>query len=585
MAGIAVEIKAGNSGTPAWYDNGWAYRKTVTIDYTKVGAALTDFPVLISTTDTNLRDYAQSDADDILFTSSNGTTKLSHELETYTSGTGALVAWVKIPTLSNTANTVLYLYYGNSTAADQQNATNVWDANHKAVWHLKEDPSGAAPQMRDSTANANHGTSAGSMTSGDQVAGKVNGSLDLDGNDDKLTVSYNSGLDITTALTAEAWIKSSDANGGIAGKIDGSLTGYILAMGGASGNGKISYWNGSQWYYSDSTVNDNNWHHVAVVHSGTTAYFYKNGVANGSAEAGSRTGNGSVDMWIGIDNSGCTTYLAGILDEIRLSNTARSAAWIQTSYNNQSSPSTFYAVGSESGAIPAVVFATAASRVAEVSSPAYVSVVLSTNSNNTISIDYAATGGSATGGGVDYTLANGTLTFSAGETNKTLSITLVDDRVLEYNETILVTLSNPTNANLGSPCLHTLTLVDPPVAYPDSLTVVSNTVADIPFFQLLLNDVYYGGDALTVSGVTSPTAGSSLVPRSHPYGRVGSPRAWRLIASIAGAKMAALTPLTHDALDASRRSDPSVPLPHHAAGDDRAGHDRFRLGRLADLSP
>jgi hypothetical protein len=56
--------------------------------------------------------------------------------------------------------------------------------------------------------------------------------------------------------------------------------------------------------------------------------------------------------------SGCTVggYLdlvadltLGTLDEIRVSNAVRSADWIATEYNNQSSPGTFYTLGSESG--------------------------------------------------------------------------------------------------------------------------------------------------------------------------------------------------------------------------------------------
>src|SRR5256885_14635299 len=39
-------------------------------------------------------------------------------------------------------------------------------------------------------------------------------------------------------------------------------------------------------------------------------------------------------------------FFKGSIAEVRISNTARSAGWDTTSYNNQSSPSTFYSVGS-----------------------------------------------------------------------------------------------------------------------------------------------------------------------------------------------------------------------------------------------
>jgi hypothetical protein len=108
------------------------------------------------------------------------------------------VAWVKVPTVSSSADTVFYMYYGNASATNQQDPTNVWDTNFKSVWHLQQDPSGAAPQMLDSTSINNDGTSNGSMTTGDQVAGKAGGSLDLDGSGDFIEATD---YDILNALT------------------------------------------------------------------------------------------------------------------------------------------------------------------------------------------------------------------------------------------------------------------------------------------------------------------------------------------------------------------------------------------------
>jgi hypothetical protein len=186
------------------------------------------------------------------------------------------------------------------------------------------------------------------------VAGKVNGSLDLDEVDDKVVVPNSNSLNITGALTAEAWIKTSDGGGGIAAKIATDVTyyGYIFAVGGnTESNGKISYFGDSSqgyaWSYGNSIVNDNSWHHIAVVHSGTTAYFYKDGEADGTATVGTRTSNSAEDFWMSIDNTGCTGYLGGIIDEVRLSNIARSADWLKTEYNNQNDPSSFYSVGLE----------------------------------------------------------------------------------------------------------------------------------------------------------------------------------------------------------------------------------------------
>ena len=69
--------------------------------------------------------------------------------------------------------------------------------------------------------------------------------------------------------------------------------------------------------------------------------------------------------------------------------------------------------------------------------------------------------GTATGSGTDYTLANGTLTINAGNTTGTITIaSIVNDSLDEANETVIVTLSNPSNATLGSDSVHTYTITD-----------------------------------------------------------------------------------------------------------------------------
>jgi hypothetical protein len=50
----------------------------------------------------------------------------------------------------------------------------------------------------------------------------------------------------------------------------------------------------------------------------------------------------------GHDSSGSVQDLMkGLLDEVRISKTARSAGWIATEYNNQSNPSSFYTVAAQ----------------------------------------------------------------------------------------------------------------------------------------------------------------------------------------------------------------------------------------------
>jgi hypothetical protein len=203
--------------------DGWSYRKEITIDSSKVVVGcpnevtdLTDFAVLISITgDDDLKTTANGghvvhpNGYDIIFRASDGTTQLDHEVEQYDGSAtgGTLVAWVRIPTLSGSPDTTIYLYYGDSSiTSPTQNPTGVWDSNFTGIWHLKEDPSGAAPQMKDSTTNPHHGTSGGTMALADQVPGQMGGSLKFDGADDLINLGTSSDFDVAN-ITLTAWAK------------------------------------------------------------------------------------------------------------------------------------------------------------------------------------------------------------------------------------------------------------------------------------------------------------------------------------------------------------------------------------------
>ena len=75
-------------------------------------------------------------------------------------------------------------------------------------------------------------------------------------------------------------------------------------------------------------------------------------------------------------------------------------------------------------------------------------VTLSRAPSGTVTVDYATADGTATAGS-DYTATNGTLSFAAGETEKTVSVPVLDDGHDEGSETLTLTLSNPSGAYLA----------------------------------------------------------------------------------------------------------------------------------------
>src|SRR5205814_2604474 len=146
---------------------------------------------------------------------------------------------------------------------------------------------------------------------------------------------------------------------------------------------------------------------------------------------------------------------------------------------------------------PAVTFNLASSSGAKSVTPANLAVALSAVSGKTVTVDYAVNGGTATGGGVDYTLASGTLSFAPGVTNQNIALAIVNDALNEINETVLVTLTNPTNTTLGAIVTHTYTIIDddPPPAVTLSLSGSPMTEA---------------GGVATVTATLSPPSGQTV---------------------------------------------------------------------------
>ena len=330
----------------SWYSTSWSYRKSITVDNTKVSADLTNFPVLINlSSDASLASHAKTDGSDIIFTSSDGTTKLERGIERYTTATGELVAWVKIPSLANSTDTVIYMYYGNAAGAET-NSTSVWDSNYKIVHHY---PNGTTLSATDSTSNGFNGTISGAVAG----TGKIDGAGSYDGTDDYIYTADNSAFS-PSAFTVSSWVNFTSFSGAdyIVGKPGEYALMYNYTAAGCTANKlTLAIYAGGTWACADSTTGPttSTWYYVTGVHTGSNIYLY----INGSLEAGPISKGAVADSTYPIESGGlehAPTYapINALIDEIHFSNTARAAEWIATEYNNQNSPSTFYSLGSES---------------------------------------------------------------------------------------------------------------------------------------------------------------------------------------------------------------------------------------------
>jgi hypothetical protein len=100
--------------------------------------------------------------------------------------------------------------------------------------------------------------------------------------------------------------------------------------------------------------------------------------------------------------------------------------------------------------------------VGESGATATIGVTRSLGSTGAASVNFATSSGTASAG-QDYTATSGTLNFADEETSKTFAVPITSDAVVEGNETLNVTLTNPTPigwASIPSPNSATLTIVD-----------------------------------------------------------------------------------------------------------------------------
>nr|NIP43001.1 DUF2341 domain-containing protein [candidate division Zixibacteria bacterium]NIR65137.1 DUF2341 domain-containing protein [candidate division Zixibacteria bacterium]NIS16576.1 DUF2341 domain-containing protein [candidate division Zixibacteria bacterium]NIS48153.1 DUF2341 domain-containing protein [candidate division Zixibacteria bacterium]NIU16269.1 DUF2341 domain-containing protein [candidate division Zixibacteria bacterium] len=103
----------------SWYDPGWNYRMPVTIDNSGNSDPLTDYQVKIALNSTNFNfSLAQSNGEDIRFTSSDGITLISHWIESWDAIGESAVVWVKVPSVSALSTIDVYMYYGNASVVD-----------------------------------------------------------------------------------------------------------------------------------------------------------------------------------------------------------------------------------------------------------------------------------------------------------------------------------------------------------------------------------------------------------------------------------------------------------------------------------
>jgi hypothetical protein len=338
----------------AWIKADWnintCKRMKITIDSSKVDADLTDFPVYLNiSTASGIGDVDVSAIFDEL-----GAEDLKLAVATF-SGIQCYVEvvswdevgevaelWVKVPYISSSEDTIIYIYY-DVTHADNTSfvgitgstpAEAVWDSNFKLVCHMNDNPD--TSHIMDSTSNNNDGTKLGAGTP-IEAMGQI-GKAQNFGVGHTITTPDSPSLDIVNALTIEAWFKhdvglGAEANGWY-GAIRKALA-YRFGWNGYTDGWSFYIYSGTAIKSLDTTnkyVTADTDYYMVAVYDRNTLKIYQNNVEIGSKDV--------VNFDIDINASDLTVGAYGnswdgLIDEWRISALNRSVAWRGASYQTQ----------------------------------------------------------------------------------------------------------------------------------------------------------------------------------------------------------------------------------------------------------
>ena len=333
---------------------GWGYRQPIVIKKDAAQTNLTGFPVPIKLTDPSNKVFAMSQSPqgyDIVFTAADGKTVLPFELEYFSKEPGSeqLYAWVKT-NLSSTEDTTIYMYYGGPGKVNLS-YKETWDTNFRIVQHMEE--SAGATTFTDSTSRNRNMTAPNGATAGDPGVFYQAVSLGGYANPQYLRATGDS-VPGTSSLTIEGWAKIIDDDSN-QNQYPFAISFRAAVRSMISGSPRFGF----IWRYSDGTsgewntspslnVADGKWHYMVQVYDASQQkmYLYLDGQLISPAMDVTKTLASSNDYYVGTWESGYG-WVAGTFDEFRISDLARSPAWIRANWLLMTAPESYLLFGAQ----------------------------------------------------------------------------------------------------------------------------------------------------------------------------------------------------------------------------------------------
>jgi biopolymer transport protein ExbB len=325
-----VVLFAGTAG--AWWDGKWKYRKKIVLDTTPQGAdikeAVPEFPVLVRLHSGNFTfSNAKSDGSDIRFVAADDKTPLKYHIEQYDPAGEMVLVWVRAPNIPAAGQDFIWLYYGNSAAADGQDTGGTYDTSQLAVYHLGEKD--GAPQ--DATAYKNH---AKEFTGKQGATGPIGRGIMLPGGGERLVIAKSPSLSLAKGFTFSAWVRMDRAQtGGRLFSWDDGKQSLIIAVDGTNLRCEVS--GRTKAASTPVELPPGKWVHVAVTaEGGKELVIYTEGRQKTTVKLSGPLPEPAADISVGASADGKHAF-AGSMDEIGISGISRSAAWVRSAAVSQ----------------------------------------------------------------------------------------------------------------------------------------------------------------------------------------------------------------------------------------------------------
>lgn len=335
---------------------GWKYSRKIGFNTSLTGADITgdlfDVAVLLRLNGANFNfSEASASGEDLLFTSIDNRRVIS-EVERWDPVLENGEIWLLIDTLwGNRTDQSIMMYWGNEKVSFVQERSGVFDtaAGFQGVWHLNEEEKDS---VRDATVNRYYGISPDSAIPS-RITGIIGYARNFDGIRTFITMPNTAisriNFERNSHYTVSAWVYVNNHDDLSHVIVSKGNTQYFLWH--TSIHLNTSLWefadfrNESGWDLAVTEMSTGEWVYVAGVHDDTSHVLYINGERVDSLidYPFNLARNDQSDLMIGRfaqimaspnrDEGYC--YFNGIIDEVQISNVARSEEWIRLSYKNQ----------------------------------------------------------------------------------------------------------------------------------------------------------------------------------------------------------------------------------------------------------